>query len=122
MRSYLLMLGVLLMVTNASGGAHASAEYLSDNQYLISFSQQGWGELGMDTCAHAQGQTPLMLQIKGKTYIKGLGHHAPGEIIVDLEGRYDTFEAEVGVQKQDSGRGAWSSRSMWTTRSASPAV
>ena len=104
MRFSIFIMGVVLLATSVAQAA--PEEYLSDNEYLITFSQQAWGELGIDTCAHAQGQTPLKLQVKDTTYAKGLGHHAPGEIIVDLEGRYDTFEAEVGVQKQDSGQGS----------------
>ncbi|MGB9797182.1 MAG: NPCBM/NEW2 domain-containing protein, partial [bacterium] len=75
-------------------------EFLSDNpDKIISFSQ-GWGELGFDVSAHAPYQTPLPLQIKEKRYEKGLGHHANGEIIVALNGKYLHFEAEVGVQWQ----------------------
>ena len=82
------------------------AEYLSDRIDLISSSRQGWGELGIDTCAHAPSQTPLKLKVGDVEFSKGLGHHAPGEIVVDLEGRYDAFEAEIGVQKQESGVGS----------------
>jgi hypothetical protein len=104
MRHIILILGVVLLATGI--GQAASEEYLSDSPDLIVFSQQAWGELGIDTCAHAQGQTPLRLQIKDTVYAKGLGHHAPGEILIDLGGRYDTFAVEIGVQKQDSGQGS----------------
>ncbi|HET6456828.1 MAG TPA: NPCBM/NEW2 domain-containing protein, partial [Armatimonadota bacterium] len=102
MHKYVTMvLGVIVMIAN-----QASAEYLSDAPELISFSQQGWGTLGINACAHASGQTPLPLQIKDKHYSKGLGHHAPGEILVDLDGLYETFEAEVGVQWQQGNTGS----------------
>ena len=39
------------------------AVYLADHPYLIASSQQGWGELGLNTCAHAAGVQPLPLQI-----------------------------------------------------------
>ena len=97
----ILALGVLAM-----GLSTAETEYLSDRLDLISSSRQGWGELGTDACAHAPGQTPLELQIKDVEYSKGLGHHAPGDIIVDLDGCYETFEAEIGVQKQSQGIGS----------------
>ena len=95
-------LGVILMGT----GTARSAEYLSDLTEIIAYSTQGWGELGIDTCAHAQGQAPLKLQIKDQEYAKGLGHHAPGEIIISLDGLYGAFEAEVGVQWQDGNVGS----------------
>jgi len=101
MRHLTIILGVIVMTAN-----QASAEYLSDAPELISFSQQGWGTLGINACAHAPGQAPLPLQIKDKHYDKGLGHHAPGEILVDLDGLYETFEAEVGVQWQQGNTGS----------------
>ncbi len=82
------------------------AEYLGDLLHRFIVLQQGWGELGIDTCAHAPGQTPLPLRIGERVYQKGVGHHAPGEIVVDLDGEYDTFEAEVGVQWQQGTTGS----------------
>lgn len=46
------------------------------------------------------------MQIKDQHFAKGLGHHAPGEIIVDLDGLFETFEAEVGVQWQQGNVGS----------------
>ena len=99
----LLTLGAIIMGTSANAQPF---EYLSDSPDLISFSGQGWGELGIDTCAHIPGVTPLKLRIKDIEYAKGLGHHASGEIVVDLEGLYETFEAEVGVQWQGDNVGS----------------
>ena len=69
-------------------------EYISEHPDLIIQSSQIWGELGFDVTTH----THKPLQIGDKTYDKGLGHHAPGEVTIDLNGLYDTFETEVGVQ------------------------
>ncbi|HOK09765.1 MAG TPA: NPCBM/NEW2 domain-containing protein [Candidatus Hydrogenedens sp.] len=74
--------------------------YLSDMPERIISITQGWGETGWDVSAHASGQTPMELQIGEKKYQKGIGHHAVGEIVVDLGGKYKHFECEVGVQKQ----------------------
>lgn len=94
----------ILLASLAAGGALMAApqvEYLSREALpRMSLQSQGWGELGMDTCAHAPGVTPLRLRIKDKEYDRGLGHHANGEIVVDLDGLYETFEVEVGVQWQ----------------------
>lgn len=97
------LLGSTLAVT---GSAQPATEYLSDLLHRFVVFQQGWGELGIDTCAHAPGQTPLPLRIGEKTYAKGLGHHAPGEIVVDLNGEYALFEVEVGVQWQQGTTGS----------------
>jgi len=93
----------VVLVTMFAGNAvekKPTVEYLSDLQARFALLKQGWGELGIDVSAHAPGQTPLPLRIKDKDYSRGLGHHAPGEIVVELDGEYLTFEAEVGVQWQ----------------------
>ncbi|MFA6244283.1 MAG: NPCBM/NEW2 domain-containing protein, partial [Candidatus Hydrogenedentales bacterium] len=66
--------------------------------------QQGWGGLGIDTAVNPlDGRAAMPLRIKDTPYDKGLGHHAPGEIVVDLNGCYDKFLADVGAQWQDNG-------------------
>jgi hypothetical protein len=67
---------------------------------------QGWGNPGIKTAAHATGQQPMKLRIADKEYERGIGHHAPGEITVNLEAKYLTFEAEAGVQWQGGGQGS----------------
>ena len=42
----------------------------------------------------------MPLRIKDRTYRQGLGHHAPGEIVVDLSGQFLSFQADVGIQWQ----------------------
>jgi len=79
---------------------------LSQHPELILLSTQAWGVMGVNTCAHAPDAAPLPLQIGNRTYSDGLGHHATGEIIISLEGRFDRFEAEVGVQRQDDTAGS----------------
>ncbi len=41
-----------------------------------------------------------------KTYQKGLGHHANGEIVVELGGQYSQLQAWIGVQWQGGQRGS----------------
>jgi len=79
-------------------GADGMVQQLSDRQDLIVHVSQGWGELGINCGVHAAGQSAWPLRVGTKSYAKGLGHHAPGEIIVDLGGQVDRFECEVGVQ------------------------
>lgn len=61
---------------------------------------QGWGELGINTAVRSANQPAVNLRIKDKEYSRGLGHHAAGEIIVDLGGQFQTFQAEIGIQWQ----------------------
>jgi hypothetical protein len=60
----------------------------------------GWGELGYDTSVKPAGRPAMKLRIGEKTYEHGLGHHAPGELVVELGGEFKTFETEVGIQWQ----------------------
>lgn len=64
---------------------------------------QGWGILGLNKAAHVGPDGALPLRIKEKIYKSGLGHHAPGEIVIDVSEGYDRFEAEVGVQWMGGG-------------------
>ena len=95
--SIIVQLAVILIIMTCSAEDNASVEYLADMQDRFLFSRQDWGQLGINTCAFT-GDNKLPLKIGTKEYEKGLGHHANGEILVDLNGEYSKFEAEVGVQ------------------------
>ena len=81
---------------------NAGPEYIADAAAeRIIYSHQDWGGLGLNTAVRPlDGREALALQIKDTHYAQGLGHHANGEILVELAGQYQTFEAEVGVQWQ----------------------
>jgi len=83
-----------------------SVDFVGDNPGLILTSSQEWGQLGLNTAAHPAGQTAMPLQIAEKTYAKGLGCHARGEIVLALDKEYSLFEAEIGVQKQSGNCGS----------------
>lgn len=100
-----LIAGVIVM-TVAGAGDGPKVEYLADLQGRFSSAVIGWGVLGINTCVHQPDRTPLPLQIKDKIYQRGLGAHAPGHILIDLDGEYETFEAEVGVQWQGQNIGS----------------
>lgn len=100
------VLTLLIALSPPSAAVRAPrVDYLADTPHVIEYHQQAWGELGLNTCAHAAGQTALPLRIATRDFSRGLGHHAPGEIIVDLDGRYARFEVEVGVQRQQGSVG-----------------
>ncbi|HOW68241.1 MAG TPA: NPCBM/NEW2 domain-containing protein [Candidatus Paceibacterota bacterium] len=73
-------------------------EWLSDHPELILSQAQGWGEFGFNTAAHAPGTPGEPLRIGDQEFATGLGHHAPGKLIVVLGGEFVWFEAEVGLQ------------------------
>ena len=100
------ILACMLIAACIPSSADPGVDHIGDLRHRIVHAVQAWGALGVDTCAHASGQTPLKLRIKDRDYDRGLGHHASGEIVVDLEGLYDRFEAEVGVQWQQGTTGS----------------
>ena len=81
----------------------ALPDYVSDHPGLILSSTQDWGVLGFDTAAHAPDKDGTPLQIAQKSFAKGLGHHANGIITLVLDGQYEGFDAEVGIQPCASG-------------------
>jgi hypothetical protein len=94
-------------LTSGAGADDMAGEVSSKElTELIVHNTQGWGELGVDVAAHAPGTEPMPLQIGETTYKTGLGTHAPGEIMLLLDGQYLSFEAEAGVQWQGDGVGS----------------
>ena len=101
MRATMIRIALMILLCGVVCAADVQVtEYVSDCLARLLHLQQGWGVLGVDTCAHLAGQSGLALQIGDRTYQHGLGHHAPGEIVLELAGAYERFEAEVGVQTQ----------------------
>ena len=77
------------------------ADFVSDRNGGIALQHtQAWGDFGFDTAAAAAGNTGSPMRIGEKTFDKGLGHHANGEIVIDLRGQYSRFRTWVGVQWQ----------------------
>ena len=58
------------------------------------------GALGFNTAVQPAGRPAAELRIGDRTYRRGLGHHAPGEIVVDLGGQFQLFQADLGIQWQ----------------------
>ena len=77
---------------------NSETEFLSDHPELILTSTQGWGELGWNVAAHAGDKPGEPLRIGERSFTKGLGHHAGGTITVLLDGAFDAFDAEIGLQ------------------------
>ncbi len=99
MPKYSIVISGFILASAAALAAESPREaYLADLQDRFLYVQQGWGELGNNECAHPAKQPAQPLIVGGKPYARGLGHHAPGEILVDLGGEYSRFESLVGVQ------------------------
>lgn len=98
------MLTVLLSLSLlAAGQTEVPLETLLETCQV----SQGWGQTGLGTAAFAPGgNAPLRLRIEDKEYDRGVGHHANGEIVVPLGGRYLSFKTEAGVQWQGGGKGS----------------
>jgi hypothetical protein len=62
------------------------------DELLPSVALQGHGTLRYNV-----GVNGGTLSVAGQTFSKGIGTHAPAKIEYDLEGKYQRFEAEVGV-------------------------
>ncbi len=80
------------------GGTEAYAGKVTSDLPILN-SSQGWGVMGENCAAHESDKEPLKLQIGDKIYSKGIGTHANSVIDVDLSGKYESFNAEIGVQK-----------------------
>ena len=91
----------------AQPAAAQQEEFISDSfDQIVASHRQQWGALGRDTAARPlDGRLPSRLRIGERTYKKGLGHHANGEIVLELAGQYQTFRADVGVHWQGGRRG-----------------
>jgi hypothetical protein len=82
-------------------------DYLSDPDAGIALTHsQAWGDFGRDTAAARPGGVGSPMRIGDRTFARGLGHHANGEIVVDLRGQYSSFRCLVGVQWQAGNRGS----------------
>lgn len=101
-------MGLLAGVCTATGAPRAEETLeLSDPSSGIAFThQQQWGDFGIDRAAARTGGAGNPLRIGAQTYAKGLGHHANGEIAVDLRGQFSAFSCLAGVQWQGGHRGS----------------
>ncbi len=80
--------------------ADGSVLYLSDisdetPEVKMLSAEQGWGKLMMDRSVEDNE-----LSINGKKYEKGLGTHSKGKNVYELTGRFEKFEAEVGLDDE----------------------
>jgi NPCBM/NEW2 domain-containing protein/hydrazine synthase alpha subunit-like protein/WD40 repeat protein len=100
------ILAFCLLTVSGKYAPAQQAVYLGDPGAGVDFSyNQQWGDFGRNTAAAKPGTKGAALRVGEKTYAKGLGHHANGEIVVDLGRQYSSFAALVGVQWQGGNKG-----------------
>ncbi|HLL88160.1 MAG TPA: NPCBM/NEW2 domain-containing protein, partial [Tepidisphaeraceae bacterium] len=79
--------------------------YLSDLAWVS--ATNGWGPVERDTSVGGSGAGDGgTLTLNGVTYAKGLGTHAPSEIIYNLSGNYRGFLADVGIDDRQTTQGS----------------
>ena len=107
---YCLVVALALCVPPLPTAVGQDAEvYLSDAYDGLAVAcRQGWGKLGINTAVvPPDGRKASPLRLGETLFAKGLGHHAPGELVFELlEGEYTSFAAQVGVHWQGGGRGS----------------
>ena len=87
-------------------GAWADARFVKNDGTEVPASKvnvleqkQGWEQLSFD-----KSLMGVPLVINGKEYDKGMGMHAPGYALFELEGRYKFFKAAIGVEENGGGK------------------
>jgi len=104
--------------TNAGGESAASNEatvttpaaagttYVSDLPF-VGTPINGWGPVERDMGNGGSGAGDGgVITLNGVTYAKGLGVHAGSEVTIALNGAYDTFLSDVGVDDRVGANGA----------------
>lgn len=77
----------------------ATVTYLSDLTWAS--MSNGWGNAEKDKSNGEQGANDgHTITLNGVTYAKGLGVHAPSQIVYNLNGQYSTFQTSMGLDDE----------------------
>ncbi len=112
MKIKLYILGGMLMFTtmNVLQADTMKFDYLSDVIYGISKYPMDYTKmLGADTTTYPLWPAPIpgeQIKIKDKTYEKGVGSPY-GDIQIMLDGKYERFESDIGIQPGSEGIGTF---------------
>jgi hypothetical protein len=95
----------VMSVKNAGAPQPGPTTFVSDLPYQV--IANGYGPVEKDK---SNGERPAgdgrVLTLNGTTYQKGLGTHASSEVIVNLNGQYATFLADIGVDDEVGNAGS----------------
>ena len=83
-----------------SNGISADASYYVSDLTPVS-AVNGWGAIQKDMSIDGQA-----LKLRGSTYSKGLGAHANSQVVYNLGGACNSFQAGVGVDDETGGYGS----------------
>lgn len=89
-----------------AGAAFAGedARFLGDDlKDRIISAQCGFGKVSLNAAVQPPDKPARKLISGEAVYDRGIGMHAPGEVVVDLAGEFALFEAEVGLQEGNDG-------------------
>ncbi|GAA0591646.1 hypothetical protein GCM10009001_04710 [Virgibacillus siamensis] len=89
-------------VTSSKKQVIVGGTYLSDMDWEK--ADNAWGPVEKDMSNGEKGANDgSALTINGQTFDKGLGVHAPSEIVYQLDGKYSKFSSYVGVDDEVAG-------------------
>ncbi|MBN2293418.1 MAG: NPCBM/NEW2 domain-containing protein [Pirellulales bacterium] len=93
---------VLLSAAVASG--NHSVQYIgSELKDRIVYTHCGFGHVSLDAAVKPPRKPARKLIVGGKAYARGIGMHAPGEVVVDLDGEFARFDSAIGLQDGNDG-------------------
>ncbi|CAN3977778.1 NPCBM/NEW2 domain-containing protein [Kitasatospora purpeofusca] len=97
---------VMYRVTPAGQKAAAAGTHpLTDRVWSQAYNSHGPVETD-----HSNGEKPAgdgrTLSLRGTTYGRGLGTHAPAEVVYHLGGECERFSVTVGIDDESAGRGS----------------
>ncbi|HVT90625.1 MAG TPA: NPCBM/NEW2 domain-containing protein [Tepidisphaeraceae bacterium] len=85
--------------------AKSGVVYLSD--LTPTSATNGWGQIEKDmSVGEKEAKDGNTLSLAGKTYAKGLGVHSDSEVHYNLNGKYKTFTADIGIDDEVGNRGS----------------
>lgn len=90
---------VAIYQTNSAAGF----VYASDLPWAS--QENGWGDAHRDISNGEQddGETSGPITINGVEYAKGIGAHADSEIVIELDGLYERFISDIGLDDENTG-------------------
>ncbi len=83
----------------------AGSVYISALEPVI--STNGWGPIEKDLSNGEMGAGDgRIITLNGVQYNKGLGVHAPSEVVFNIDGQFETFISDVGIDDEVGNRGS----------------
>jgi hypothetical protein len=82
-------------------------EFVSLTDLTVSESSNGWGPFEKNRSnGEMNANDGRTISIRGKTYAKGFGVHAPSTLVFKINGRYEAFRSDIGLDDETAGDGS----------------